>query len=136
MDMKDKAWNKGTWELPRDRHKNYRAKSLSLESLAIISEVVPIIMKQLGLENRLWEQALINEWDSLVGPQVAKYTRAGRLERKILHIFVDHPTWLSELSRYGKKQIIENLQKRFGPDKIKGIRLQLDPDHHSRKPSG
>jgi predicted nucleic acid-binding Zn ribbon protein len=86
-------------------------------------------MKQLGLENRLWEQALINEWESLVGPQVAKHARAGRLERKVLHIFVDHPAWLSDLSRYGQKQLVENLQKRFGADKIKGIRLQLDPDH-------
>jgi len=40
-------------------------------------------------------------------PQVAKRARAGRLERKVLHIFVDHPAWLSDLSRYGQKQIIE-----------------------------
>jgi predicted nucleic acid-binding Zn ribbon protein len=130
MGKQDKVSNQGAWELQRERHRIFRTQPLPPESLATVAEVVPRIMRQLGLENRLWEQALIQEWESLVGPQVAKHTRAGRLERKVLHIFVDHPVWLSDLSRYGQKQIIENLQKRFGADKIKAIRLQLDPDQH------
>ena len=130
MGKQEKASDKSAWELQRERHRILRTTPLQPESLATVVEVVPLVMKQLGLENRLWEQALINEWESLVGPQVAKHARAGRLERKVLHIFVDHPAWLSDLSRYGQKQLVENLQKKFGADKIKGIRLQLDPDHH------
>ena len=130
MSKQDKVLNKSAWELQRERHRIARTRPPQPESLATAAEVVPRVMKQLGLENRLWEQALVSEWESLVGPQVAKRARAGRLERKILHIFVDHPAWLSDLSRYGQKQIIENLQKRFGADKVKGIRLQLDPDQH------
>jgi predicted nucleic acid-binding Zn ribbon protein len=129
MGRQDKVSNKSAWELQRERHRIFRTTPFQPESLATAAEVVPLIMKQLGLENRLWEQALINEWESLVGPQVAKHARPGRLERKVLHIFVDHPARLSDLSRYGQKQLVENLQKRFGADKIKGIRLQLDPDH-------
>jgi len=41
---------------------------------------------------------------------------------------VRHPGWLSELSRYSQKQILENMQKRFGRDKIRNVRIQLDPD--------
>ena len=41
---------------------------------------------------------------------------------------MDHPAWLSDLSRYGQKQVLANLQKRFGADKIKSIHLQLDPE--------
>jgi predicted nucleic acid-binding Zn ribbon protein len=130
MSKRRNVSNQGSWELQRERHRIFRDKPFPPESLATAAEVVPRIMKKLGLENRLWEHALINEWESLVGPQVAKHTRAGRLERKILHIFVDHSVWLSDLSRYGQRQIIENLQKRFGADIIKGIRLQLDPDPH------
>jgi predicted nucleic acid-binding Zn ribbon protein len=130
MGKQDKMSSKGAWELQRERHRIFRTMPLQPESSATAAEVVPLIMKQLGLENRLWEQALINEWESLVGPQVAKHARAGRLERKVLHVFVDHPAWLSDLSRYGQKQLVENIQKRFGAEKIKGIRLQLDPDRH------
>ena len=85
-------------------------------------------MKQLGLENRLWEEALLSEWPALVGEQVARQTRPGRLDHKVLYVFVSHSTWLNELSRYGQKQMLANLQARFGADRIKSIRLQLDPD--------
>ncbi len=93
-----------------------------------IESVVASVVKGMGLGQRFWEQALITEWETLVGPQVAKHARPGRLDRKVLHIFVDHPAWLSDLSRYGQKQVLANLHKRFGAEKIKSIRLQLDPE--------
>ncbi|MFH0982921.1 MAG: DUF721 domain-containing protein [Planctomycetota bacterium] len=95
---------------------------------ASIGDIIPGVMKQLGLDKHLWEQAILSEWPALVGPQVAAHTRPGRIERGTLFVFVSHSTWLNELSRYGKKEMLENLQKRFGADKIKSIRLQLDPD--------
>jgi predicted nucleic acid-binding Zn ribbon protein len=84
-------------------------------------------MESLGLAGEAMQQALIAEWPSLVGPQVAQHARPGRLDRKVLHLFIDSSPWLSELSRYGQKQILENLQRRFGAAAISGIRLQLDP---------
>ncbi len=105
-----------------------RDNSSASSNEALFGNVLPQVMKKLGLEQRFWEQSLINEWEHLVGPQVAKYSRPGRLDRKVLHIFVTHPAWLSELSRYGQKQLLANLQARFGADRIKSVRLQLDPD--------
>ena len=93
-----------------------------------ISERMPDLIKKLGLQNQLWETALTSDWESLVGPQVAKQTRPGRLQYKILHIFVSNSMWLSELSRYHQKTILENIQARFGKDKIDRIKLQIDPD--------
>jgi predicted nucleic acid-binding Zn ribbon protein len=118
----------GRWQQERERHHLSRPDPFPPDSDSTLGDVVPQIMKQLGLGDRFWEQALVNEWASLVGPQVAQHARPGRIDRKVLCIFVSHSTWLSELSRYGQKQILENLQKRFGADRIKTIRLQLDPD--------
>ncbi|MBN1268539.1 MAG: DUF721 domain-containing protein [Kiritimatiellae bacterium] len=95
-----------------------------------IGDVIPGVMKQLGLDKHLWEQAILSEWPALVGPQVAAHTRPGRIERGTLFVFVSHSTWLNELSRYGKTEMLANLQKRFGAEKIKSVRLQLDPDQH------
>ncbi len=120
--------NRGRWALERERHGLDRENPLPPEHSTTVGAVVPLIMKQMGLQERFWEQALIGEWEGMVGPQVAKNARPGRLDRKILHVFVSHPAWLSELSRYGQKQILAKLQARFGADKIKGLRLQLDPD--------
>ncbi len=121
-------FDRGRWQMERERHHLKREKPLPPETSAGLGQVIPQVMKGLGLEDRFWEQELLEEWPKLVGPQVARHTRPGRLERKIFHVFVTNSAWLSELSRYGQKQILENLQKRFGADKIKGIKLQLDPD--------
>jgi predicted nucleic acid-binding Zn ribbon protein len=92
-----------------------------------IREFVPGLMKQLGLEDRLWEQSLLSDWESVVGPQVALHTRPGRLERKTLFIYVSNSTWLSELMRYRQTDLLRNVQNRFGAARITAIRLQIDP---------
>ena len=120
--------DKSRWQVERERHHIARTTPPQPDCSAPIDSVVASVVKGMGLDQRFWEKELISEWESLVGPQVAKHARPGRLERKILHIFVDHPAWLSDLSRYGQKQVLANLQKRFGEEKIKGVRLQLDPD--------
>ncbi|MFH0953780.1 MAG: DUF721 domain-containing protein [Verrucomicrobiota bacterium] len=128
MARRRKSFNRGRWEVERERHALTRREPVPPPAAEALADVIPQVMKDLGLENRFWERTLVAEWEKLVGPQVAQHARPGRLDRKILYVFVVHPAWLSELSRYGQKQMLENLQKRFGADKIKALRLQLDPD--------
>lgn len=82
----------------------------------------------MGLEEKVWQQALLNEWSQLVGEQVARRARPGKIQNKILTIFVTSSVWLNELTRYSKPQMLKNLQARFGTDLIRDIRLQPDPD--------
>jgi predicted nucleic acid-binding Zn ribbon protein len=127
MSWKNK-FNPGEWEVQRERFRIEASNPPPPETCEPVSDLVPKLLKKWGLDEQLWQQTLLAEWESLVGPQVAQHARPGRLERKTLHVFVRHPMWLSELSRYGQKQMLANLQKRFGEDKIKAIRLQLDPE--------
>ncbi|HBA83229.1 MAG TPA: hypothetical protein DCZ95_03955 [Verrucomicrobia bacterium] len=92
------------------------------------ADIIPAIMKKLGLAPVFWEQELLKQWPDIVGAQVAQNSRPGQIERGQLCVYVRHPAWLSELSRYGQKQLLANLQARFGADRIKKIRFQLDPD--------
>ncbi|MDA0578097.1 MAG: DUF721 domain-containing protein, partial [Verrucomicrobia bacterium] len=71
---------------------------------------------------------LATEWPHLVGNDVARHTRPAGLERRVLLVYVDSSVWLSELQRFGQKQILTNLQKRFGQDCVPALRLRLDPD--------
>jgi predicted nucleic acid-binding Zn ribbon protein len=93
-----------------------------------LTAILPEVMKKIGLEQPMWEQTLLREWPAIVGPQVAQHTRPGRLERCQLYVYVANSAWLSELKRYGEKKILAKLQERFGTQRIKGLRLQLDPD--------
>jgi len=92
-----------------------------------LGEVVSGVMKKLGLGNERWLVDLSGEWEEIAGQAVAKHTRPGRINGGRLVIFVDNSVWLSELNRGGVSKMLENLQNRFGADKIKSVRLELDP---------
>lgn len=120
--------NYGAWHVQRERFHLTASRPPAADRSKEVGQVVPSLLKSLGLEDRLWEEQLRIEWPQLVGEQVAHHTRPGRLHRKTLFIFVSNSAWLNELSRYGLKPILEKLQGRFGPDRIQQLRLQLDPD--------
>lgn len=93
-----------------------------------MGDVIPAVMRRLGLEDQQWLFALTDEWPGMVGDVVAAHCRPGRVDRGVLTIFVDSSVWLNELSRYGQGQILTNLHKRFGDEKIRRILFRLDPD--------
>jgi predicted nucleic acid-binding Zn ribbon protein len=132
MVRKRNSFNAGAWQVQRERFRLEKDAPAPAEHIVPMAEAVAEMMSKLGLDDRLWEQQLLSEWEVFVGPQVAKQTRPGRIQRGVLSIFVSHPTWLAELERSGKQHILKNLQERFGTEKIRSVRLQLDPDSGPR----
>ena len=93
-----------------------------------VSDALSPLLKKLGLQEVMWQRALLDDWPDLVGPQLARHTRPGRLDRKVLYVFVTHSMWLAELQRHGHRDLLANLQARYGKEQIRSVRLQLDPD--------
>ena len=89
----------------------------------IVAEVVKTFQRE---AQPPWTADLTGEWPTLVGT-VAAHARPGRLVNGELIVYVDSSVWLSELQRYGEKEMLENLQRRFGRELVRRIRLQLDP---------
>jgi len=123
------AFNRGQWEVQRERLRleDRRPPDAPREPMPL-DTVLPSLLKRLGLEAQHWLTTLNEEWASLVGQGVARHARPGRLESGVLTVYVDSSVWLSELSRYGKEEILTKLRGRFGAKRFKGLRLQLDPD--------
>jgi len=124
---------------PRGRHerwKHFERERFQLESpyptppFNVVSTrtLIPEVIRGLGLEERQWEHALIAEWRDLVGKDVARRARPGRVTHGLLHVYVRNSIWLSDLQRFGKTQMLRNIQARFGADKIRDLRFLLDPD--------
>jgi len=129
-----KQYNKGHWQVEKERfHLDGRAPSQGVQDAVGIGDVLAGLMKNLGLDELQWVNILENEWTQIVGTAVASHSRPGRIEKKCLTVFVDNSVWLNELMRYGRKQMLENLQKKFGREKIGSIRLVLDPDGRVQK---
>lgn len=92
-----------------------------------LGEYVERVLKQLGLDQRLWTAQLAEEWTTLVGEQMAAQTRPGDLEARRLTVFVSHSMWLNELQRYSGQRMLKNLQERFGAERIRSLSFKLDP---------
>ncbi len=120
--------DKVRWQVDRERFQLEERRPPAPYRVFTPDQVLPAVMRKLGLEQPMWEQVLTREWEALVGEQVARHTRPGRLQRNILYVYVANSVWLAELRQFAEKAMLEKLQAQFGRARIKGIRLQIDPD--------
>ena len=94
-----------------------------------LGDAVEEFLKTLGLDQQVALGQIEEQWAAAVGPLLAQHTRPGRLERGDLVILVDNSAWLSEIQRYARTELLGKLQERFGKDRIRRLRLQIDPGH-------
>lgn len=97
------------------------------ENIQPLGVYVGQVMKQIGLDQRLWAAQLADEWAVLVGDAVAAQTRPGDLEQGRLTIYVSNSMWVYELQRHSGAHLLRKLQARFGQDKIRQVSFRLDP---------
>ena len=124
-----KGWNRGAWQVQRERGQitDTRPPAPFHEARSVDS-LLPGLLKKMKLETDSWMSVMQEEWPKLVGSDVARHSRPGRLDAGNLAIYVDHSVWLSELSRYGKGLLLKKIQDRFESAKIRRLSFQLDPD--------
>ena len=115
-------------EIDRERFHLTDERPPSSDHTVPLNRIVPKILKGFGLEQAHWEQQLMEEWPMLVGPQISRHARPGKVERKIFSVYVTSSAWLQELTSFGQREILKKVQDKFGADRIRTIRLRLDPD--------
>lgn len=117
------------WQIERERFQlPDTCAPASTDDIVTIGSLAADLLKGSGLEAKFWEQTLMEEWHALVGDAIARRARPGQMQRKTLTIYVSNATWLNELARYGKSDLLNKLQERFGADRIAELRFAPDPD--------
>lgn len=66
-------------------------------SFARIGDVLPAVLRDLGLQKKFSERQVVERWASVVGPELAQRARALRYEAGTLVVRVDHGAWMQEL---------------------------------------
>ena len=85
-----------------------------------IGEVLKEMIESYRLENKLNEVKVLNAWEKVVGPLIARYTRDVYIKRGKLFVKVDSPALKNELT-YNSSIIIERLNAEAGSTVIEEI---------------
>lgn len=88
-----------------------------------VSGILHNLIKQYGLEGKMLEYTMAENWDAIVGKTIATHTRPTGIRYKKLYIVVDNPVWLQEISFY-KDDLVNNVNKYFGKIVIKEVYLK------------
>ena len=101
--------------LPPDRSRGFHKKAQSLDT------VMDQLVERFKIGSTQPEETIANEWISLVGEHNAKHANPWRLDRgKTLYVLVSNPVVKQEM-QFGKKIILQRLQKLPGCSKINQI---------------
>jgi len=90
-----------------------------------ISQVMPKVLEKAQFEQRLAESQILKVWNHLMDPQVAQHAQPVGLKKGTLFVNVDSHTWLDEIVRYRRREILERLRHSFGVDMIKKISFRV-----------
>ncbi len=88
-------------------------------------DVLPKLMQQLGLSERLHETEVIEAWKKIVGEFIGAHSAPVSLRAGILLVRVLQPSLHYQFEQISKAEILRRLKQRFGAKIIRDIRFRL-----------
>lgn len=94
------------------------------KTFAIVADVIKNLAPRLGLETRLLELHLQQQWGHIVGSQIAAHARPGRIRFKKLYVIVSSSVWVQQLT-FLKPTLIQRLNEAFGGQAITDLIVRV-----------
>ena len=93
-----------------------------------LGTVLRAALDRLPLATPLADYALWAQWDTVVGPTIARHAQPARLRRGILSVEVDSAEWMQEI-QFLKQDLRERLNARLGRAVVRDVFvvLRIDP---------
>jgi predicted nucleic acid-binding Zn ribbon protein len=89
-----------------------------------IARLLPDVLRQLGLEQELDGWRAVREWDQVVGPRLARHTRAVGFRDGTLQVEVEGSSWMHELG-FLKRELVERIHRHLGSDRVRDVRFMV-----------
>jgi predicted nucleic acid-binding Zn ribbon protein len=83
---------------------------------ARIGDILPSVLRSIGLDRRLREHEILAIWPQVVGAEIAARTQPIKIERGVLYVRVDHSAWMQEL-HFMEREILAKLRE-SAPDVV------------------
>ena len=88
-------------------------------------DLLPKLMQQLGLSERLRESEVIDAWKQIVGEFIAAHSAPVSLRGGVLSVRVLQPALHYQFEQISKVEILRKLKQRFGTKIIREIRFRV-----------
>lgn len=86
------------------------------KKFARIGDILPSVLRSIGLDRRLKEHEILAIWPRVVGAEIAARSQPVRVENGVLYVRVDHSAWMQEL-HFMEREILAKL-KESAPDVV------------------
>jgi len=87
-----------------------------------LSLVLSRLLQRLGLEDELQGWRAVEDWARVVGPRVARHTRAIAFEHGVLRVEVEGSAWMHELTML-KRDLVSAINRDLGSECMKDVRF-------------
>ena len=101
------------------------AKKTRRDRWQVPGDLLPKLMQQLGLSERLHENEVIDAWKTIVGEFIAAHSCPISLRAGVLFVRVLQPTLHYQFEQISKAEILRKLKQRFGRKIIRDIRFRV-----------
>jgi len=88
-------------------------------------DLLPKLLQQLGLRERLHETEVMQAWAQIVGDFIAAHSAPVSLREGLLVVRVLQPALHYQFETISKPEILRKLKQRFGARTIRQIRFRL-----------
>ena len=89
-----------------------------------IRGILQTLFQNRGWEGKLQKYSFFKDWESIVGPQMAKQTTPHAWHKDILTVKVANSTWMQELKMM-EGEILEKIRSHHPEIQIKRIRWEI-----------
>ena len=89
-----------------------------------LHQLVPGVMKHLGLEKRLHQSQVFHQWAEIVGSDIARHAQPVSLQNGILRVSIDHPVWHHALLP-NKPILLQKIRERIGRTAVREIIFRI-----------
>lgn len=87
-----------------------------------INDILQQFLRKEGLETPLQQKRLIDAWDSVAGPMVARYTQEKFIKNQILFVKITNPALRQDLSMM-RQQLTRRLNEVVDSSVISDVRV-------------
>lgn len=100
----------------------FAASSSEEQEAEPIGGLLEAVLAEMGLSQKMLEFRILAEWENAVGPQMAKWSQAKRVNNGRLEVVVKSAVWRTQLS-FVKQEIVDRLNKKLGKKVVRELVL-------------